>query len=593
MQLLTNVAQQTRAIVAAQPLTRRLLLLVVILASMGAMTLLVMRAHTGGYVILYDNLERGSAGEIATVLNQRGIQYKAENAGAMIKVPRSKLEEAILALSMEGIPDSGTVGFELLDKGMLGQSNFVQQKNYHRMLEGEISRTLMKVEEIEQARVHIALPEDSLFVTEQKHATASVQVKLRRGRQLTERQVSGISHLISRAVEGLETDAVSIVDQQGNLLSQSRDNEILQASGVNQTYKTRYEERLKKEVETLIESTLGPGRVAARVQADFDFSTMDEQREIFNPDAQDAIPQMEQQTTEQSAAPASAVTAAAGGAAGSTSNVPDLATSGAGGAPAAPAQGTLRQEVTRQFAVSRQSLKTTQTAPKLTRLTVAVLVDGEYDEPAAGAPEGAEPEFRPRPEEELATLRTLVEATIGFDGERGDIVTVQSAPFSMTEFETMEEGGWLSRPETRRLVELGIQWGTVALIGLLLILGVIRPALKQVLVSPVHDHPQALPAGLAGRMAMIDANAGSGAAAAAAGGGAAAGKPKANAPKGPSMANMLLGGDQARQFEMQQMAEHARISQEQAQNIHREVVDTAKSQPQKSVSLLRQWMDEA
>ncbi len=572
MQLLANMTRQTGDLLRAQPLARKLVLLAMVLASVAAMMFLVIRAQTGGYAVLYSGLERGDIGEIARALDRKGIPYRSENAGETIKVARNRVDEAHLALAMEGLPSSGTPGFDMLDRPTIGQSNFVQQKNYHRMLEGEIVRSLTNFENIEQARVHIALPEDSPFIRDQREATVSVQVKLRRGTQLNERQISGITHFVSLAIKGVDPSHIAIVDQQGNMLNQAREDSLAQNSAAQAQYKLAYEERLKREVESLIENTIGRGRVAARVQADFDFSSLREESQIYNPEDQEPIPTMEQSTLEQRTAVGEVLRPA-----GSASNVPGL---DKGGAPVAEG-GNLRQDSTRQFAVSQQRRETTLNVPQLKRLTVAVLVDGKH------TVEGGQTTFETLSQPELTNIENLVRATVGFSDDRGDMVMVQCSPFTVAAFEDTLDSGWLD-PNMRRLFEHGLQWFVIGLIGLLLITTVIRPAIKQILVVPAQA--QALPGVHIALPRQAGEQAGSEHHSA-----GASGSHAGEAAGGAMLAERLLGNsEQTRMFQMQQMAaEQARTSQAQAQQIHKEVLETAKTQPQKTVSLLRQWMDEA
>ncbi|MEN6625616.1 MAG: flagellar basal-body MS-ring/collar protein FliF [Candidatus Sumerlaeia bacterium] len=548
MAFIQDLSRQFGGFVGAQPMARKLTLLAIIVGSIGAMAFLVIHAQTGSYTVLYQGLEPSDAGEIVRVLGQKGIRFRTENSNSIIKVQASRIDEAFMLVSMEGLPNSGTVGYEGLDKSTIGQSNFAQQKNYKRMQEGELARTMVKFEGVEQARVLIAVPDETPFLAEQQKATASVQLKLRTGYQLSERQISGISHLVSHAIKGLDDKNVVIVDQKGNLLNQSRGEES-QNSVAQQQFKLGYEDRLKHEVESLIENTIGRGRVAARVQAEFDYASQKEERQVFNPDAQDPIPTKEQTETEP--APKTALAATTGTAAV---------------APAGPTR------TMREYAVSQQRTETQNNVPQLKRVTVAVLADGKHAE------KDGKDEYTPLTDAEIANIENLVKATIGFSEERGDVVTVQCSPFTNNELTPMDDVGWLT-PDVRRIIELSLHWGIIGLIALMLIMMVLRPAVKQITVA--SGPMAALPAGAGGHQ-WIEA------------GGAGAAANGATPIEAGSMASKLLGNtDQARMFQAQQAAENARVSQAQAQQIQREVIETTKNQPQKTVSLLRQWMDEA
>ncbi len=550
MAFVQELAKQFGGFVGAQPAGRKMFLAALVLGSVGMMAFLVIHAQNSSYTVLYQNLSSSDAGEILRVLKDNNIPFRTEMAGT-IKVPASRMTEASAAVSIEGLPNSGTVGYEGLEKSTIGQSNYVQQKNYHRMQEGELARTLVKFEGIEQARVHIAVPDDSVFMNDQQKSTISVQLKLRTGYQITERQITGITHLVSHSIKGVDDESVVIVDQHGNLLNQNRTEEGQNTVGQLQ-YKLAYEDRLKREVETLIENQAGRGRVAARVQADFDFSSLKEERQTFNPDAQDPIPTKEQTTTERAANAATTATLAA----------------------AAPA----KQNTTREYAVSEIRRATQNSVPVLKRVSVAVLVDGKH------AQNNGKDEYKPLSEAELTAMNDLVKTTIGFSEERGDAVTVQCSPFTNNELLPLDEKtGWFT-PERRHMIEFGVQWGVIGLVGLLLILMVLKPAIKQIVVTQAQA-PQLT--GLNPTRAWIDA----------AGGGAKGGQvPSLASIDGgaTAAAKMLSNSDPARMFQAQQAAaEQARMSQQQAQQIQREVIETTRTQPQKTVSLLRQWMDEA
>ncbi|MCL5270422.1 MAG: flagellar M-ring protein FliF, partial [bacterium] len=302
-----KMTNQIGQIIKSQSAARRLLLLAIVMGSVCAMVALTLHTRTGGYVVLFTGMQAGDAGEAIGKLRQMGIEARLENGGTTIKVPRNRSDEAAMMMAMEGIPSSGIVGFELMDKNSLGQTKFQQEKNYLRMREGELARTLLSLREIERARVHLALPENVLFAQDSERPTASVVIKLHNGAALTDKQVSGIIHLVSHSVEGLQPEDVSIIDNLGNLLNESRLPEGATLTLTQNNFKTQYEDLLKSRIETMLEKVVGKGKVAARVQADFDFSTSREVKEIYNPDDQDPIKVSERTQTEVDKSPGSAV----------------------------------------------------------------------------------------------------------------------------------------------------------------------------------------------------------------------------------------------------------------------------------------------
>lgn len=623
MAFLASLTNQLGIMLSSQSTARRIMLALVALTSLGGLGWLIIHAQSGGgYVTLLSNLRPADGVEALAKLQQIGIKAKLENGGTTILAPQSRFDDAIMMLSMEGIPSTGTVGYEMMDKSSLGQSKFQQEKNYLRMREGELARTLLSIREIERAKVHLALPEDSLFVTEEKPATASVALKLQRGARLSERQVSGVVNLVSHSVEGLKPENVSVIDEMGMQLNQPRNDDASQSTQAQQTYKLQYEDLQKSRVESMLENVIGRGKVSARVQAEFNFATQHQIRQTYNPDEQPAILRTEKQTAEnETGKDRNGIQ----GAPGSASNLPLGAGNGTTSATAtAGPGGTTRTDRTAEYAVSSTWEETQQATPTPKRLSVAVLVDWAEDKDASG-----KSTWRPRTPEELTSLEDLVKAAIGYtqNETREDQVKVICERFKTDAGDTTKES-FLSSYNGRQMIQLGVQWGIVGLIGLLLILMVLRPAVRQITVTAVGGGLQALPAGAAGAAGALEGPGGEGGAVE--GGGApdalsqipasmlaslppdvqaalrASQGGKGGALSGPAndgfddidiseIPEELRDNQEAiRQFKLQRLAaKQARLTQVEAQRIHQEVMDTAKNNPQKTVSLLRQWMDEA
>lgn len=607
MGFLSVLTQQLGILLKSQSTASRLMLLLIIIGSIGGMAWLALHAKGGSYTALYSNMQSSDGMEAMAKLRQIGIEAKLENGGTTLMVPANKADDAAVLLSMENIPGSGTIGFEAMDKTSIGQTKFQQEKNYHRMREGELARTLLSIHEIEHARVHLALPESSVFVKDEHAATASVVLTLHRGATLNERQLNGIVHLVSRGIEGLKPEDVSIIDSYGNLLNSSKPDNETQASLTQQSLKTQYEDLLKSRIESMLEPVIGRGKLSARVQADFDFSTMHQITETFNPDEQEQQIRMQKISREGDGKAVAGVS----GVPGSTSNMPDQAAGPRTGQ--APTSSTTaaggKLDMTTDYALSRKWAESNQTIPTPQRVTVAVLVDGTYKPDSSGK---KEPEYIPRTAEELKKVEDLVKATIGFSDKRKDLVTVECAQFQ-TNAPDQEKEPWWNNYQLRQMLPLGIQWGVIGLVSLLLILMVLRPAIKNIMVTPATPAYGGL---LAAPGRSLGGEGGSGGAhQLGSGAKGAAGLPEMlrNSKLG-ELTNELAGLESAldgmddedipdeirgnqeamRAFKMSRMAtQQARLTQAEAQKIQQEVVDTAKNNPQKTVSLLRQWMDEA
>lgn len=592
MGFLNTLTNQLGNVLRSQSTARRLMLVLVALASLGGLAYLAFSAKRGAMQVLYPTLPPGEAIEAMAKLRQVGIDAQLDNNGTTLKAPSARADEALMLLAMEGIPGNGVIGLELMDKSTIGQTKFQQEKNYHRMREGELARTLLSIREIEHARVHLALPNNELFVKEEKPATASVVLKMRRGAQLSERQISGIVHLVAHGIEGLQSENVSIIDQNGNLLNPPKGDEGMLGSVTQQAYKTQYEELLKGRIESMLEPIIGRGKVAARVQAEFDFAKVRRVKETFNPDEQDQIVRMQKTQRETSGTPAEAAKTATASTSVST-----------------PGQFKERNEQTTEYDVSKTWEESDQSVPTPVRLTVAVLVDGAYEPVGTDAQGQPKLEFRPRSPEDIAKIENLVKNTIGFtnNDKRQDDVKVECAQFKLDEQNEAAEPFYMSYP-VRQWMQLSVPWVVTLVIGLLLVFLVLRPAMRQIMVTAVPagagGHYDALPAPAGGLRQMsrneLDASQGNVPAALRGGEG-----PLALNMGGMSLDDIQLdeseipeelrGNQEAiRMFKLQKMAaQQARLSQAQSQNMHEEVITTAKANPQKTVSLLRQWMDEA
>lgn len=598
MGFLSNLTNQFGVLINSQSTARRLLLLGVVLGSVGCMVWLIIYAHTGGWSVLYTGMQQADAGDAVAKLRQLGIECKLDDGGTTIKVPSNRSDDAAVMLAMEGIPNSGVVGYEMMDENRLGQSKFQQEKNYHRMLEGELSRTVMSLPQVERARVHLALPDHSLFVEEEKQPTASVVLNMHAGSQVNDRQLNGIIHLVSHAVQGLTPENVSVVDHNGNLLNLQRRPEMESSTLAQQNFKTNYEETLKARIESMLEKWIGPGRVAARVQANFDFSTLHEVREIYNPEDQEPIVRSEQAQT-QAKAEFGQSGSGVKGPAGSPSALPPSTQGGAAGKlPQGQDPRMVRSDRTVEYAVSNMQQESKHTMPSLKRVSVAVLVDGKYESTTNS--EGEEiNRFQPRGQDELKQIEEMVKATIGYtnDQTRQDLVTVQCAPFTL---DTPQEVDLpIISYEMREMIEIGLEWTIVGLIGFLLVMVVLRPAVKGIVVTPART--AALPSG---GMAHL---AGSSSSGAGLGSGETNSLSQNQQGTGQSLSEMIESmkneeippevaqdPERVRQYREQRIAmQKAKLSNAESKEIQEQITETAKNDPKKTVGLLRQWMDEA
>jgi flagellar M-ring protein FliF len=547
MRFLSALIADFMRFMAPQPGARKLVLLLIVAGSIGAMGWLMFTASTGGYVPILTQSTLRDTGAAMGKLSQLGIPAKTENNGATLLVARNRQEEALMMLAEDGIYDRGAGGNELLDRNSFGDSKFKQEKNYLRVREGELARTIMTLSEIEFARVHLALPAEEMFVREQRPPKAAVTVKLIPGAKLNERRILGIVNLVSHSVEGLEPENVSIIDNSGNMINRGTPTDFANITTENLNFKAQAEEQLRNRVEGMLERTIGKDKVIASVQMDFDFSAAKSTETIFNPQEQDPIVKSEQTSVEKQATVGN--TAAESGTSVGNS-------------------GTQRNDTTKSYMVSQRIQETSLTVPKLTRITVGVMVDGIYDETEDAAGE-TQRVFRTRPEQDMADLERMIKATIGFDNEnRPDVVELSCVPFQIEEQELGEPP--LLSGDLRRLIEQLVQWTVVAVIGLLLIVMVLKPAVRQITVSPMSGGYGMLPDGQSPEglsMEEMDAQIEAG---------GAAGKLAQNQRN-----NRLL-----------QLSQSNKMTEDNSRRIHKEIQTEARSNPQRTVSMIRQWMEE-
>jgi flagellar M-ring protein FliF len=356
-----------------------------------------------GHQYVFTNLSSEDSAEAAAALKAAGVPLRLEAGGAALAVPASKVYDARLLLATAGLPRGGGVGFELFDRGDLGVSEFTQKVNLRRAIEGELARTIGRLGEVRSARVHVTLAEKGLFRDDERRASAAVVVNLKPGRALGERELAGIRHLVASAVPGLAPESVTVVDGAGTVLSAEPSLSESAAS-----YERKMARELEQRIVSLLEPAVGAGAVVARVSATADASEVDLQSEVFNPDgtALRSERKVLQSQSQESGAPK--------GVAGAAANQPLSPTGGPGSA--GSRGGSNLDDQTRNFEVSKTVTKTVTRAPRLSRLSVAVLVDGVDGKPRAAA--------------ELARLGELAKRAVGLDEGRGDQFEITSAIFA-------------------------------------------------------------------------------------------------------------------------------------------------------------------
>ncbi len=446
------------------PASGKLSLLLVVVGAVVAGFLITAQTKFSGYQYLYTNLSLTDQNKIAERL--QGMNVEAQFRGDSILVPGHKVLELRNTLSAEGLPQGGGVGFELFDKQNFGETEFQQRINYMRATQGEIARTIMAIDGVEKARVHIVVPEQSLFAVDQRQPSASVALNMAKGRKLSDGQVKGILHLIVTSVEGLTESNVSIIDQNGNILFQgSKDSSsIMSAKGME--IQASVEGRLESQVRDLLERIVGSNGISVKVSANLNLQQIERTVEQIDPESRVAL--AENTTTEQS----TGSTGSSGGVPGSASNLPGGGASGSG----ASSESSKRIETTATYVVSKTTQKILEPVGTIKSLSVAVLVDGKYT-----AKEDGTQDYAPRTDDELKKIEDLVKKAVGFDEARGDKVKVENMQFKQIEISDVPQDQFVNASTSNQWKMFMLDHGKT--VALALILGIIFLMLVRIVNS--------------------------------------------------------------------------------------------------------------
>ncbi len=446
------------------------------------------------YGVLYSNLSDRDGGAIIASLQQMNIPYKFTDGGGALLVAANKVPEARLKLAAQGLPKGGTVGFELMDNQKFGTSQFAEQINYQRALEGELARSINSIAAVESARVHLALPKPSLFVRDQKKPSASVVLTLHRGRSIDEGQVSALVHLISSSVPELSPKSITVVDQSGNLLSAA--NAGTRGLDVSQLkYSQEIEQGYIRRIEAILQPIVGTANVRAQVAADIDFSVVENTDEKYRPNQEAgsaAIRSLQSSESSQSGAvppggvpgaltnqpsvspTAPIVTAPAGPASAASQPKAATATSFTSPGVGSVGSGNGRKDSTTNFELDRSIRHVQQGAGMIKRLSVAVVVN--YRD-AQGAPGKTAPQALSA--KELEQIQNLVQQAMGYSRERGDTLNVVNSPFAVASVEPTAVLPVWRQPDN---IAMATSAGKYLLAGLLLLyvwFAVLRPLLRK------------------------------------------------------------------------------------------------------------------
>lgn len=449
-------------------------------AAVAILVAMVLWAKSPDYRTLFSNLSDQDGGAIVTQLTQMNVPYRFADNGGALEVPADKVHELRLRLAQLGLPKGGAVGFELLDQEKFGISQFSEQVNYQRALEGELSRTIETLGPVKSARVHLAMPKPSLFVREQKSPSASITVNLEPGRALDEGQISAVVHLVSSAVAGLPPGNVTVVDQGGHLLTQSNTS-ARDLNDAQLKYTADVEGRVQRRIEAILGPIVGNGNVHAQVTAQVNFDNKEQTDEQYRPNGdpnQAAIRSRQVSENDQVGSPYP------GGVPGALSNTPAPAPSAPIANPPANQanaqnantrtatttgpRNTQRSE-TSNFELNRTISHTKKNVGDVQRLSVAVVVN--YRNLPDGKP-------LPLTSDEMKQIEDLTREAMGFSSQRGDTLNVVNSPFNSSDDSGGELPFWKQQSFIEQLMSAG-RWLLVLIVAWLLWRKAIKPQLAR------------------------------------------------------------------------------------------------------------------
>jgi flagellar M-ring protein FliF len=382
--------------------TQKAFIAVVAVGVLIGMIALVNLVNRPTYAMLFSNLTEQDASKIVDKLREKSVPYTLEDGGKSILVPRQQLYELRLSLASEGLPHSSTIGYEIFDRANLGVSDFAQKINYRRALEGEISRTILQLDEVEGVRVHIVTPEKALFREDEKPPTASVVLKLKSGKPLARGVAQGIAHLIASSVEGMDASNVTIVDSRGTMLSDNtKANSLTALTSTQYELQQKVESYLAQKAQTLLEGALGMGNSMVQINAELDFRQVDRTLEQYDPD--NTTVRSEQTSEEKSVA---------------SDSLPP----------------STRANTVTNYEVNKTVERIVENVGNIKRLSVAAIINQKRHVVEKDGVKSVE--HTPRPQEEMDRLTELVKKAVGFNTQRSDEVSVVNLQFD----QNSEEG---------------------------------------------------------------------------------------------------------------------------------------------------------
>jgi flagellar M-ring protein FliF len=543
------------------------------LAAMGAVAaalifffiFIVARVSAPAMAPLFTEMTLDDSARIVRELETQGIPYEIKNDGAMILIPKDKVARTRMRLAETGLPRGGSVGYEIFDRtDTLGTTSFVQNVNHVRALEGELSRTIRSIDRIAAARVHLVIPERQLFTRDRQEPSASIVLQVRGSLEMS--QVRAIRHLVASAVRGLKAERISIVDERGQLLADGSGETTSGISGLDER-NTAYERKLREQIDAIVTSVVGANRARVTVSAELDYSRVQQTSDSFDPEQRvvRSTQTREEQSATGNAQNNDAVTVQNEIPGANQQRNPQQQPN------AQPRDNARKTEEVVNYEITRTTRTETLEPGRVKRISVAVLVDGNYTKGANN-----EVTYQPRAKEDIERITALVRSAIGFNEKRGDMIEVVNLRFAEPTLiaQTTGETGFLSMlrfttDDIMRFIEIGV----MLILGMLVLLFVIRPLVRRV-ITPEEGSAGTIAGAVAGAMPALAA-------------------PNAGQTQAPPLAPAAgpAAGPQT-DHPAARLIESAQIMGEAHQKSMQKVGELVQSNPQETVSVLRQWMNE-
>ena len=445
-----------------------------------AMIIIFLWAGNTTYVQLMNNLNPEDSTNIIRILREKHIPFKLDNTGKAISIPEEYLYDFRLEIATMGLPQSSVVGYELFDKQQLGTTSFVQKVNQKRAQEGELMRTINSIKGVKRSRVHLALPQKSTFIEDQKKPSASVVLELEPSTMLSDKQVFGIGNLVARAVEGLDINDVMIMNADGKVLSRNQSDPFAAATASQLDYKEKVQTDLEKRIENMLIHIVGDGKVVAKVTADLDFSQVNETQTVYDSDGS-AVRSVEKHNDTMNGTRPGPY-----GVSGAASNTPGQTPSANG---EVKTETSKNNEVT-NYEVPQTTRKTMHAMGAIKKLSVAVVVDGKTIKS-----QGKDGKIISKVEswspEKLKEFQEIASSAIGLDLKRGDVIEVKNIEFTREDFEEAQKV--IAAREQSSYVQNLVIYGVIGLVILLFFVIVVRPFIKWITENTIDSVDTFLP----------------------------------------------------------------------------------------------------